>query len=262
MTVVPYFQINAFTDKPYGGNPAGVFVLDRQLPDDVLQALTVETRMPIAAFLVESQDGFRLRWFTPNSEEDMCGHGTLAAAWVVFNHLRKDAEKVAFNTRAGVLDVERRDRSFVMHLPLNAPQNVAWIEGVEEALGIKVEEFLFASYNIAVLRSGRDVQNAAPDLEKVAAFKRPGLIITSTGEDFGCDIVTRYFAPAKGIPEDVATGSAHAQIIPYWQQRLQLDIIRARQLSSRGGEMICQIVGNRLRITASVTLFLTGEAKL
>jgi PhzF family phenazine biosynthesis protein len=212
---VPYFQINAFTDKPYGGNPAGVFVLDRQLPDDVLQALTVETRMPIAAFLVEGRDGFQLRWFTPNTEEDMCGHGTLAAAWVVFNHLKRDTAKVVFNTRAGRLDVERHGGSFIMYLPLNAPQKVEWIDGVEDALGMKVEEFLFASYNIAVLRSGRDVQSAAPDLEKVAAFKRPGLIITSTGEDFGCDIVTRYFAPAKGIPEDVATGSAHAQIIPY-----------------------------------------------
>lgn len=262
MTVVPYFQINAFTDKPYGGNPAGVFVLDRELPDDVLQALTVETRMPIGAFLVEGEGGLQLRWFTPNSEEDMCGHGTLAAAWVVFNHLKKDAGKVVFNTRAGQLDVERQGSSFIMHLPLNAPQKVEWIDGVEDALGKKVEEFLFASYNIAVLHSGHDVQSAAPDLEKVAAFKRPGLIITSTGEDFGCDIVTRYFAPAKGIPEDVATGSAHAQIIPYWQQRLQRDIIRARQLSSRGGEMTCQIVGNKLRIAASVTPFLAGEVRL
>jgi PhzF family phenazine biosynthesis protein len=258
MGSLPYFHVNAFTTVKHGGNPAGVFILDEWPADDVLFALTNEVRLPISAFLVKNAEEFELRWFSPNSEEKMCGHGTLAASWAVFNFLKHGSDKVVFRTKGGEIDVQSKESGFIMQIPLNPPRKVEKIQGVEEAIGVTPEEYLTASYNIAVLSSGRAVHTLVPDLEKIAKLKLPGLIVTSTGEEFGCDIVTRYFAPAKGIPEDVATGSAHAQIAQYWQKRLGKDKFFARQLSSRGGEMLCEIVDDKLKITASVVPVLSG----
>lgn len=253
-----YFVVNSFTDRPFSGNPAAVCLLDRWLDDRDLLAIAGETHAPATSFLCPG-DPFELRWFTPVVEEEMCGHGTLGAAWVALNVLRPGDSAVTFETRAGALKVSRAAQSYVMDLPARSHSIVPASREVEEAIGRPAEVHLRSAYHIAILRSAREVAELQPDLGKVSALELPGLIVSAPGDGFGCDIVTRYFAPAKGIPEDHVTGSAHAQIVPYWSGRLGKTVLTARQLSRRGGAMTCELAGDRLRVTARACLYLTGE---
>ena len=259
MHTVPYFQTAAFTDKPFKGNPAGVCVLPDWPSDATLKAVTAELRMPVTAFIVGDHGHLKLRWFTAVAEEEMCGHGTLAAAWVVFNHLAPGTDRVTFHTRAGELVVAYQNYRFVLDLPARPPHPIASKPEIAAAIGIEPEEYLLAAYNIAVLKRGEDVANLNPALDLVAKLDRPGLIVTAPGDGFDCDIVTRYFAPAKGISEDAVTGSAHAQIVPYWSKRLGKSSLQARQLSTRGGGMLCENTGSHIRITTSVCGIVLGE---
>lgn len=259
---LPYFQVAAFADNPFAGNLATVCLLDSWPSSATMLAIAGQSGASAAAFVLPGREPIGLRWFTPMVEEDMCGHATLGAARVVLNELRPGDTSATFATRAGMLTVERRGSGYVLDLPARPPRPLPPSPAVETALGRGPQELLRSAYYIAVMKNGNEVAKVQPNLDLVAKLDLPGLIVTATGGEFGCDIVSRYFAPAKGIPEDPATGSAHAQIVPYWSERLGRNTLNAKQLSQRGGEMQCEHVGDLVRISTRATLYLKGEIRL
>ncbi len=259
MRALPYYTVLTFTDRAFSGNPAGVCLLDDWLDDQVMLRIAGESIAPATAFLIPNGDPLQLRWFTPVVEEELCGHGTLGAAWVVLNELKPGTSRAVFQTRAGQLTVDREDNGFVIDLPARAHTRVSRSKKVDRAIGCRAAEHLTSAYHIAVMETAREVAALTPDLGLVAKLDLPGLIVTAPGDGFDCDIVTRYFAPAKGIPEDHATGSAHTQIVPYWTHRLGKTSISGRQLSPRGGEMICHHTEpDRIRMVAKAVRYLNG----
>ena len=260
---IPYFQVDAFADRPFSGNPAGVCLLAGWLPDATLQAIAAEVALSATAFLVREAGGYGLRWFTPKVEEELCGHGTLGAAWVVLEKLEPGSKGVTFRTRAGLLTVIRSDDHFVLDLPTRAIEPCQAPRGLAEALGIVVTEVLRGASYIAVLADAATVAKLEPDFTRIAALDLPGVIVTAPGAGYECDIASRYFTPTKGIPEDPATGSLHAQVVPFWSKRLGKSSLVARQLSQRGGMMYCEDLGNgRVRLAANAVPFLEGTIGL
>ncbi|MGH7154294.1 MAG: PhzF family phenazine biosynthesis protein [Acetobacteraceae bacterium] len=252
-----YFQVDAFADRPMTGNPAGVCVLPHPIADAAMQAIAAETGL-VTAFLVTDGGLHTLRWFTPVVEEAMCGHGTLATAWVVFNRLEPQRTSVEFTTQAGVLTVSRDGDAYTMRLPARQPEACPMPFALPTALGATPTTTLRGASYIALFEQPEVVAELAPDFGRIAALDLPGVIVTAPGGDFGCDFVSRYFAPAKGIPEDPVTGSAHAQLVPYWSARLGKTCLLARQLSRRGGTIRCADEGAFVRLSAGARLFLEG----
>jgi PhzF family phenazine biosynthesis protein len=259
---IPYYQVDSFAEHPLAGNPAGVCVLASWPSAERMQAIAAETSAPATAFLVFENEGWGLRWFTPLVEEEMCGHGTLAAAWVVLNRLDPARQSVSFTTRAGRLDVVRDGERFVMDLPARLPSPCAAPPLLATALGAQPSAVLRAASYIAVFEDASMIAALAPDFATMMKLDLPGVVATAPGAGFDCDVASRYFAPAKGIPEDAVTGSAHAQVIPYWSQRLGRRTLEARQLSPRGGRIRCEDRGALIRLTASAALFLSGEIEI
>ena len=259
---IPYYQVDSFADRPFGGNPAGVCVLDAWLPEATMQSIAAETALSATAFLVRKGEGYGLRWFTPKVEEAMCGHGTLGAAWVVLEKLEPGRDAVTFSTGAGPLTVSRDGGRFVLDLPARAIAPCAAPEGLAAAIGAKPKEVLRGASYIAVLEDGAAVAALAPDLARIAALDLPGVIVTAPGAGYDCDIVSRYFAPAKGIPEDPVTGSLHAQVVPFWAARLGRKTLVARQLSKRGGTLHCEHRGERVLLGANAVPFLSGTIEV
>ena len=254
------FQVDAFTDRPFGGNPAAVVPLREWLPGETMQAIALENNLSETAFFVPRGDGeFDLRWFTPLIEVDLCGHATLATAWVLLNRLGHTGESIAFHTRSGPLTVSRDGARLAMDFPAQPP-TAAEIGNVGEALGVEPEAVLAAPYAMAVMDSEATVRAIQPDFAKVAALEIPELIVTAPGTD--CDFVSRFFAPAGGIDEDPVTGSSHCILIPYWAERLGKRELFARQVSSRGGALWCAVNGDRITISGYATPYLEGTITL
>jgi predicted PhzF superfamily epimerase YddE/YHI9 len=237
---IPIHQVDAFTDHVFGGNPAAVCPLERWLPDETLQAIASENNLSETAFLVRSGEGYELRWFTPAVEVDLCGHATLAAAHVVFRHLRPSRHEVSFATReAGTLRVLRRaDDRLELTLPRRPGVACAPPAALVAALGRAPRETLLARDLVAVLGSEDEVRALVPDLGAVRELDALGLVVTAPGRDV--DFVSRYFGPRVGIPEDPVTGSAHCTLVPYWSAQLGKTQLEARQVSSRGGWLSCE----------------------
>ncbi len=259
---IPFFIVDAFADREFSGNPAGVCVLPHWLPTDAMQAIANENAVAATAFVVPDRGGYGLRWFTPLVEEEMCGHATMGAAWVVLNRLEPGRRSVTFASPAGRLDVVRDGDCYALDLPARPPHPCAVPAGLAEALGAKPREVLRAAYFIAVFETAGEIAALTPDFAAIARLETPGLIVTAPGSDIGCDIATRYFAPAKGVPEDHVTGSAHAQIVPFWAERLGRNTLDARQLSKRGGRMLCTWRGDRVTLSAPARLYLSGGIEL
>jgi PhzF family phenazine biosynthesis protein len=259
---IPFFIVDAFADREFSGNPAGVCLLEAWLPTDRMQAMANENAVAATAFVVRDRDGYGLRWFTPLVEEEMCGHATMGAAWVVLNRVEPGRRSVAFASPAGPLDVSRDGDSYALDLPARPPHSCAEPPGLAEALGAKPRHVLRSAYFIAVFDTAAEIAALSPDFAALARLETPGIIVTASGADIGCDIATRYFAPAKGIPEDHVTGSAHAQIVPFWAQRLGRNTLEARQLSKRGGRLVCTWRGDRVTLSAPARLYLSGEIEL
>lgn len=259
---IPYFQVDSFADRPFGGNPAGVCVLDAWLPPATMQAIAAETALPATAFLVREGNGYGLRWFTPFVEEAMCGHGTLGAAWVVLEKLEPGRQSVTFATTAGPLTVSRDGGRFQLDLPARAITPCPAPEGFAAAIGVQPKEVLRGASYFALLEDAAAVAGLAPDLARIAALDLPGVVVTAPGAGYDCDIVSRYFAPAKGIPEDSVTGSLHAQVVPFWSARLGRKNLVARQLSRRGGTLHCEHRGDRVLLGANAIPFLSGTIEL
>jgi len=258
---IPIYQIDAFADSLFAGNPAAVCPLEAWLPDETMQAIGMENNLSETAFLVPEGEGYRLRWFTPRVEVDLCGHATLASAYVVLNHLQPDWEKVAFQTLSGELEVARDGELLVMDFPPRPPRLCDVPAELVSALGIEPDAVLLAHEYMAVYPDELTVGSLIPDMVRLAAeTKEFGVIVTAPGED--CDFVSRFFAPAVGIPEDPVTGSAHCALTPYWAERLGKKKLHARQVSARGGELWCEDRGDRVAIAGRAVPYLEGTIEV
>ncbi len=260
MTSIPLYQLDAFTDRPFGGNPAAVCPLDEWLPDDVMQAIALENNLSETAFYVPEGDGFRLRWFTPKIEVDLCGHATLATGALILEKLEPGRDAVSFETRSGTLGVRRDGDMLVMDFPALPPKEVDMPADLADALGKAPVRFMRAVKNMAVFDSEADVREVNPDFGYIAAMEGMGLIVTAPGD--GSDCASRYFAPHAGIDEDPVTGSAHCTIVPYWADVLGKEAIHARQVSERAGDLYCRMAGDRVVIGGRARLVIEGTFRL
>ena len=259
---VPIFQLDAFTTRRFAGNPAAVMVLDRFPDDAVMQTIAAENNLAETAFLVREGSDYRLRWFTPAVEVPLCGHATLASAAVVMERLELSRNTVVFHSASGPLKVNRTATGYVMDFPARPSERIAAPHGLAEALGVVPIEVHVNAFNyMAVLESAQTVRELAPDFAAIARMDRPGVIVTAPG-DGGYDFISRYFAPAKGVPEDPVTGGAHCMLAPYWAKQLGKTSFRAWQASKRGGEIICRLKEDRVELEGSCVFYLEGEAEL
>jgi PhzF family phenazine biosynthesis protein len=258
---IPYFEVFAFTNKPFAGNPAGVCVLPNEwLADTLLQSIAAENNLPETAFLIERGDYFDLRWMTPTVEIDLCGHATLASAHVLFNHLDRKGDAIKFQSRSGELRVDRKDSRLVLDFPSLPAGKCDPPTKLAEALRAQPSEIFKGGDYFAVFEREEDVAAIKPDFELLTQFDTRGVVVTAPGND--CDFVSRFFAPAAGIPEDPVTGSTHCALIPYWSKRLGKRTLHARQLSKRGGELFCEDRGERVGIGGNAMTYVEGKLSL
>ena len=254
------FQIDAFTDKVFAGNPAAVCPLKEWLPDDQMQNIALENNLAETAFFVAQGDSYALRWFTPAAEVDLCGHATLATAYLLFNRLAPEKSQVDFDTRSGRLSVTRESDLLVMDFPAMPPQRMDTPPTFAGALGGAPTEFWTQDDFLVVYETEAEIRDLKPDMAGLMDIGGRGVIVTAPGTD--CDFVSRFFAPAIGIPEDPVTGSAHCISVPYWSERLGKSDLTARQVSARGGVVFCQNQGQRIRIAGRAALYMVGEIYL
>ena len=255
---IPIYQIDAFTLGPFSGNPAAVCPLDTWLDDATMQSIAAENNLAETAFIVSIEEGYDLRWFTPTVEVDLCGHATLAAGYVVLNHLQPDLDAVTFETISGKLTVTRDGERLSMDFPARAPTKVAVSEALSDALGKAPSEVHLSRDILAVYDNEATVRNLSPDQAKLLALEEGfGVIVTAKGDSV--DFVSRFFGPKAGVAEDAVTGSAHCTLVPYWALRLGWSDLVAHQVSARGGELHCELRGDRVIMSGQCTLFLTGS---
>lgn len=262
MPHIPLYQVDAFTSRLFGGNPAAVCPLEGDfLPDSTMQAIGNENNLSETAFLVPNgPDRYRLRWFTPENEIDLCGHATLASAFVVFTHLRPDLAQVAFDTKSGKLVVTRGDGGLLsMDFPSRPPEPGASDSRLRQALGGKAGSILVSRDYLVVYDSEEEVRALKPAMNALALMDRM-VIVTAPGREV--DFVSRFFAPAAGVPEDPVTGSAHCTLIPYWADRLGKTKLHAFQVSRRGGELFCELLGNRVSMAGYAVEFMRGAIQI
>jgi len=258
---IPIYQVDAFTLGPFSGNPAAVCPLDAWLDDDTMQNIAAENNLAETAFIVARDEVYDLRWFTPTVEVDLCGHATLAAGYVVLNHLRTDLNSVSFETISGKLIVTREGERLSMDFPARAPTPVSVSEALSEALGQAPSEVHLSRDILAVYDDEASVRKLSPDQVKLAALEDGfGVIATAKGD--AVDFVSRFFVPKGGIAEDPVTGSAHCTLVPFWAERLGQSQLVAHQVSTRGGELHCELRGDRVIMSGQCVLFLTGSIHL
>lgn len=259
---VPLYQVDAFAKARFTGNPAAVMIMSDFPDDSALQAIAAENNLAETAFLVGGNGRYRLRWFTPLIEVPLCGHATLASAAVVMQHLEPGCDRVIFDTASGSLPVSRTVNGYLMDFPAHPPSESLPVADLTAALGVSpIEAYRNDSNYLAVLEAPQTVRDLQPNMQAIAALDRPGLIVTAQdGRDH--DFVSRYFAPAKGIPEDPVTGGAHCMLVPYWAERLQKTEFKAYQASSRGGEIIARLRGDRVDLEGSAIFYLEGHAEI
>ncbi|MGE5146463.1 MAG: PhzF family phenazine biosynthesis protein [Candidatus Eiseniibacteriota bacterium] len=258
---IPLYQVDAFADRVFGGNPAAVCPLESWLPDATMQAIASENNLSETAFFVREGDGYGLRWFTPTVEIDLAGHPTLATAHVIFTELAPERHDVRFRTKIGDTLIVTRDGPVLwMDFPARPPKKRDAFGDVAAALGATPLEVLAARDGFAVFARQADLRALKPDMARIAALDCFGLIATAPGD--GCDFVSRYFAPGAGVPEDPVTGSAHCTLIPYWAKRLGKTALEARQISTRGGTLHCEDRGHRVGIGGRAVTYLTGTIAL
>lgn len=256
------FQVDAFTSRRFGGNPAAVMPMDQFPEPDLMQAIAAENNLSETAFLVREGDGYRLRWFTPGVEVPLCGHATLASAAVVMERLEPGRTEVVFQSASGPLRARRSGMAYVLDFPARPSKLVPGPATMDAALGRPPREVYVNEFNyMAVFGSAATVRALRPDMEAIKRLDYPGVIVTAPG-DGDYDFVSRYFAPAKGIPEDPVTGAAHCMLAPYWAQRLGKLEFRAFQASRRGGEITCRVSGDRVELEGTCVFYLEGTVEV
>ncbi|BAP87647.1 phenazine biosynthesis protein PhzF family [Burkholderiales bacterium GJ-E10] len=255
---IPLYQIDAFAERVFAGNPAAVCPLDHWIDDATMQAIAAENNLSETAFFVPaSDDSADLRWFTPRAEVDLCGHATLASAHVWFAHLGHAGPEVTFRTRGGVLRVRRAAQGLQMDFPVLRTAPCEAPAGLFAALGAQPSHVLRGRDLIAVFDDERQISAVHPDFAALAKLDVLGILITAPGKD--CDFVSRCFAPSVGVDEDPVTGSAHCGLAPYWTQRFGRNRLFARQLSRRGGALHCEVRGDRVLLEGNAVDYLRGE---
>jgi len=258
---IPLYQVDAFTLGPFSGNPAAVCPLDAWLPDASMQNIAAENNLAETAFMVPRDEGYDLRWFTPTVEVDLCGHATLAAAYVVLNHLQPVLESVSFETKSGKLVVTRDGERLSMDFPARAPTPIPVSDALSEALGAIPSQVHLSRDILAVYDDEASVRALSPDQVKLLALDEGfGVIVTAKGDTV--DFVSRFFVPKGGIDEDPVTGSAHCTLVPFWAERLGRSQLVAHQVSPRGGELHCEHQNDRVIMSGHCVLFLTGSIHL
>ncbi len=254
---IPFFEVVAFTDRLFAGNPAGVCLLEEWLPDAQMQAIAAENNLAETAFLIERPEHFDLRWMTPTVEVELCGHATLASAHIIFRHLGYAKSLVRFQAQSGELTVERSGDRLVLGFPSRPARETSVPNELIRSLGAYPQTLLEERDYLAVFATEKEIAALHPDFHLVAELEKQGVVVTAPGDD--CDFVSRYFAPAAGIPEDPVTGSTHCTLIPYWSQRLGKKELFARQISARGGELFCEDRGERVGIGGNAVTYSEGK---
>jgi PhzF family phenazine biosynthesis protein len=255
-----FFQVDAFSQAAFAGNPAMVYRLDTWLSDGLMQQIAAEHNLSESVFVVREAGAWRIRWFTPTTEVPLCGHATLAAAHVLFSVYNEPGSQLAFMGQTGPLSVSREAGRLVLDFPALRAQPLAANAELEAALGVRVVTLLAADKLLAVLDSEQQVRACRPDFNALAKLPWQGVIITAAGAQH--DFVSRFFAPAAGINEDPVTGSAHCSLIPYWAERLNKQHLSAYQCSARGGELHCRLEGERVKMAGYAHLVASGKLHL
>ena len=254
------YQVDAFTEKIFGGNPAAVCPLEAWLEDSIMQQIAMENNLSETAFFIKEDEFFRIRWFTPEMEIDLCGHATLASAHVIFNHLKYSGDTIKFLYRDGELSVTKESDILSMNFPAIISKKAVVTELISRSLGKVPKEVYIARDLMVVFESEKEVIDLSPDFNKMSEIEALGVIATATGNDV--DFVSRFFAPSAGINEDPVTGSAHCMLIPFWAERLGKNKLNALQLSNRKGELICEFKGDRVDIAGKAITYMIGEISI
>ena len=256
---IPIYQVAAFANEVFSGNPAAVCPLENWIDADLMQSIAGENNLSETAFFVPNTDKLRtyeLRWFTPVMEVDLCGHATLASAYVIFKFLTPSCDSIRFNTRSGLIEVVRRDELFFLNLPVFIGSEVECPNNLFLGLGAMPTEVIEGPNYVAVFDAEEQVLEIEPNFERLSQLHPRGVIVTAPSHKY--DFVSRFFGPSFGVPEDPVTGSAHCMLAPLWSEKLQRKVLRGRQMSVRGGNLACEMRGNRVEVGGNAVLFLRG----
>jgi PhzF family phenazine biosynthesis protein len=252
------YQVDAFADRVFEGNPAAVIPLENWLPDETMQKIAMENNLSETAFFVPTKNGFHIRWFTPLAEVDLCGHATLATAHVLFNHLNYTENEISFQSRSGILKVKKEQDLIILNFPASKLTEIEIPENLKNAFNHKPVKSLKGRVDIMLIFENEEqITQLKPDFQQILASKTRGVIVTAKSEKF--DFVSRFFAPAVGVNEDPVTGSAHTVLIPYWSGVLGKIELIAKQVSLRGGIVHCKNCGDRAEIGGKAVTYLVGE---
>lgn len=259
--IIQFYQVDAFTDRLFGGNPAGVCPLDNWLADDVMQKIAMENNVSETAFFVKENDGFHIRWFTPKVEVNLCGHATLASAHVIFHYLGYKEKMISFQSRSGILNVSKEGDLLILDFPANKPQRTSLPDDFVQSLNITPLQCYRGREDYLLLyKSQLEIEALIPDFRRLEKIDARAVIVTAPGVN--ADFVSRFFGPRVGVDEDPVTGSAHTVLIPFWAERLGKTEMKALQLSRRGGTLFCRLRGDRVDIGGNAVTFLKGEISL
>jgi len=257
---IPIYQLDTFTDRLFSGNPAAVCPLDKWLEDDVMQSIAAENNLSETAFFVKDGNAYNIRWFTPVSEVDLCGHATLASAYIYFKYIKHGGQTIKFNSHGGELIVNKDSYRLSMDFPARMPEKASLSDSLLSTLNIQPVEILASEDYMLVYENQDQIIDFNPPFKKLKEIGLRGLMITAPGKD--CDFVSRFFAPKYGIDEDPVTGSSHCSLVPYWSKKLKKNTLHARQLSARGGELFCEMKNNRVIISGKVVEYMRGMIEI
>ena len=253
---IPIYQVDAFTGELFKGNPAAVCPLEQWIEDDLMQNIAMENNLSETAFFVKKGEGYDLRWFTPKGEVDLCGHATLASAYVIFNYLDKEMASIVFYTKSGILEVTREKNLLAMVFPSREGKPSEVPEMMVKGLGKRPKEVYLSRDYMAIFEREEDIRDLKLDMGALRQLEGLGVIATARGEKV--DFVSRFFAPKAGVDEDPVTGSSHCTLIPYWRRILGKDELVALQLSERGGKLFCAYMGEKVKISGEAVTYFTG----
>jgi len=255
------YQVDAFAENVFTGNPAAVIPLKNWLLDEILQNIAMENNLSETAYFIPAESGFHIRWFTPATEVNLCGHATLASAHVLFQHLNYQGKEILFQSKSGVLKVKRENEQIVLDFPTSEVNKTESPAKIEKAFGIKPQKCFKGREDLMfVFEKQVDIQNLKPDFNFLKTLEMRGIIATASSKEY--DFVSRFFAPREGIDEDPVTGSAHTMLIPFWAERLRKKEMVAKQISKRGGVLHCKYLGERVEIGGKAVTYLVGEINI
>jgi PhzF family phenazine biosynthesis protein len=258
MMKLTIYQADAFADNVFSGNPAAVIPLQKWLSDETLQHIAMENNLSETAFFIPFENGFHIRWFTPATEVNLCGHATLASAHVLFHHLNYQEKEIRFQSKSGILKVKKKGKLIVLDFPTSEVNEIELSANIEKAFGIKPQKCFRGRENLMfVFEDQEAIEDLKPGFHFLKTLEMRGIIATAPSEEF--DFVSRFFAPREGIDEDPVTGSAHTMLIPYWAGRLGKKKMVAKQISKRGGVLYCKYLGERVKIGGKAVTYLVGE---